>query len=190
MKHPILICLLGIALGIAIVYLFQARGRFTNPTESNTATASIDSIPLEPQYQDVARIRESFVLQPGQARWYPMGQVDTAQPFQIQWASSSPASIGIIPTSWMAGRNDYGTLVASALCRELQVTRFSNPCTLPPEANGVEMSLLIVDPRGFVSAFNGFAAGFFGARGALEQATANNNAALVLTQPQCVAHCP
>jgi hypothetical protein len=194
MKRPILICLLGITLGIAFVYLFQARDSisewFTKPAESNAQVVPIDTIPPDPEYQDVPRIRESFVLTPGAGRFYSMGQVESGQPFQIRWASSSPADIGIIPTSWMAGRTDYETLLASSLCRALQVTRFSNPCTLPPETNGVEMTLLIVDTRNVPSTLAGFAAGFFGARGALEQATANNNAALVLTQRQCVAHCP
>lgn len=203
MKRPILICLLGITLGVAATYLFESRDAisdwFTKPSTSTPEASagneprqvfSIDSIPPEPEYQVVPIIGERFALGPGQGKAYHLAQVQNSEPFQIRWASNLPADLGIIASVLISQSSDTRALLNSSFCHEIMVTRFDHSCTLPPETNGVEMSLVVVDSRTGASTLGSIGAALLGSRRGLDQATANNNAALVLAQRRCVAHCP
>jgi hypothetical protein len=199
--RPLFLCCLGIAIGVLAVYGFQSRANIadwfserlaTSPPSSSSPTGTIYEMPSapEPIYADVPKIREAFALAPGQTRYYNLGNIYSDHPIALKWASSSPADIGLVPTFVVTQGIDFHALVARSFCHQVQALSFETACVLPPEGNGLEMTLLVVDSRNGASTFAGIAAGVLGGRNAVDQAVTNNRASLVLTQHSCVRNCP
>lgn len=206
MKRPrgIFLCLLGITLGIAIAYLFQSRDsisdwlseRFAPPPPTASADTSQNAgelytlPPPEPEYQVVPIIAERFTLEAGQGKAYFLTTVRNSEQFAIRWASSLPADLGVVASVLVKQSTDWRGLLNGSFCHELAVTRFDHSCKLPAETQGVEMSLVVIDSRTGRPTLSNYGAALLGSPRSLDQATQNNNAALALTQRQCVAHCP